>query len=69
MKSSRLFWTLIIPLMLTGCIEINITAGSGIQADGGRPPKCGKNGSGNCLCAPDCACPSGSLPCAPGTPP
>jgi hypothetical protein len=72
MKLFKFLGALVIPLMLTGCIEIKITAGSGIEAgDPGQGGTCSFDGTQHfpniCLCNGACNCPQG-LQCAPGTP-
>ena len=71
MKMFRVMGALLISLMLmlTGCLKINITAGSGIDAgDGGRGPTCGLLGSPpatppyDCDWNPGCNCPPGHYP-------
>lgn len=71
MKLFKFLGALVIPLMLTGCIEIKITAGSGIEAgDPGQGGTCLFDSSkppwGICLCNGACNCPS-PLECTPGT--
>jgi hypothetical protein len=77
MKMFRILGALLISLMLmlTGCMKINITAGSGIEtgkaARDGRLPACHLSGNYNhpndCLCsAGNCDCP-GDHKCVPGT--
>lgn len=59
MKMFRLLGALLISLMLmlTGCLKIDITAGSGIQGgDPGKKPMCPLNGNGKCICGPTCTC-------------
>lgn len=66
----RALGVLVIPLVLAGCIKINITAGSGIQAGDGGPGRggaCMLNGNGQCICTGSCTC-GPPKQCVPGTP-
>ncbi len=71
MKLFRILGAMAIPLMLTGCMTINITAGSGIEQEGdGGPGRggvnyCATNAANQCIYVNGCTCPPWSQGMAP----